>query len=91
MDANKSFAITTSKDILEAFATENRPENIVIALGYAGWGPGQLEKEIKENAWLNGPSDPEVIFHTPIEKRWAKATALLGIDLNHLSHQAGHA
>jgi len=91
LHVNNGFAITTSRDILEAIAENDGPRNLVVALGYAGWGPGQLEREISENAWLSVPSDPDLIFNTPLEQRWEKATALLGIDLKSLSHQAGHA
>ncbi|MBM2829887.1 MAG: transcriptional regulator, partial [Gammaproteobacteria bacterium] len=60
-------------------------------LGYAGWAAGQLEREIKENAWLNGPADSSIIFNTPTEKRWESAAALLGVDLEKLSIDIGHA
>jgi putative transcriptional regulator len=83
--------ITTSKDILLALGTEEAPEKYMVTLGYAGWGPGQLEEEIKENSWLITPADGEIIFNTPIEQRWKKATTMLGIDIAHLSNEIGHA
>ena len=83
--------IATSRDILKAIAGGKGPENSFIALGYAGWGAGQLEQEIKDNAWLNAPSDSSIIFKTPIEQRWEAAVALAGIDLEKLSHNVGHA
>ena len=83
--------ITTSKDILMALGTENAPENFVVTLGYAGWGSGQLEKEISENSWLTTPADADILFDTPYEQRWQKATERLGIDLAHLSNDIGHA
>lgn len=83
--------LTTSRDILEAMASDSGPSRSILALGYAGWGAGQLEREISENAWLNGPADNELIFSTPVEKRWSSAAALLGVDLNLLSTDAGHA
>ena len=67
------------------------PDPALVALGYAGWDPGQLEAEIAGNAWLNAPADPTIIFDTPVEQRWAAATALLGVEPGHLSSYAGHA
>lgn len=83
--------ITTSRDILEALARSEGLDQALVALGYAGWGSGQLEREIAENSWLFGPADPKILFHTPSEQRWAAAAALLGVDLNLLSGEAGHA
>jgi len=83
--------ITTSKDILMALGTEKSPEKYMVTLGYAGWGPGQLEEEIIANSWLTTPADGDIIFNTPIEQRWKKATEKLGFDLAHLSSQTGHA
>lgn len=86
-----SIGITTSRDILEALAKGEGSEHVLVALGYAGWGSGQLEQEIADNAWLSGPADPTILFDTPSEQRWAAAAALLGVDLNLLSGEAGHA
>lgn len=83
--------ITTSKDILLALGTDDAPEQFVVTLGYAGWGPGQLEQELSENSWLTTPADYEILFNTPIEHRWKKATEKLGINLVHLSNDVGHA
>ena len=83
--------LTTSKDILEATARHEGPEQIIVTLGYAGWAPGQLEEEIKQNAWLTVPADPEVIFALPPEERLPAAMHLLGIDMSMLSEEAGHA
>ena len=88
---NENVAITTSRDILTEIAGDNGPQSYLVALGYAGWGAGQLEHEIAENAWLNGPANTEILFETPNEKRWEAAAALLGVDLNLLSGEAGHA
>lgn len=85
------FMITTSKDILMALGTDKAPTSFMVTLGYAGWGPGQLEKELQENSWLTTPADTDIIFHTPIEQRWIKATEKLGIDIAHLSSDVGHA
>ena len=86
-----NIGLTTSRDILEAMANNEGPSRYLLALGYAGWGSGQLEHEIKENAWLNGPADYNIIFDTPIETRWSNAASLLGVDVNTLSSEAGHA
>ncbi len=84
-------AITTSKDILSSIAQGKGPNNTLIALGYAGWGPGQLEKEMGQNAWLSGPADESILFRTPSEQRWEAAAALMGVDLNFISNDIGHA
>jgi putative transcriptional regulator len=83
--------LTTSRDILDALARGAGPENAVIALGYAGWGAGQLEGEMAQNAWLTVPADERLLFDTPLDERWQAACRLLGIDLLHLSSDAGHA
>jgi len=83
--------VTTSQDILTSMAAGNGPARAIVALGYAGWGAGQLEFEIAENAWLSAPATPELLFDTPFEMRWKKAAGLLGIDLANLSIEAGHA
>jgi len=74
-----------------AIASGKGPDNVLIALGYAGWTAGQLEREMAANAWLSTPADGSVIFKTPTPKRWQAAAARLGIDINLLSTQAGHA
>ncbi len=83
--------LTSSKDVLEAVAKGRGPERLLVTLGYAGWGPGQLEDEIGRNAWLTVPAQPSVIFETPAEERLARAYALIGIDPMFLSASAGHA
>jgi putative transcriptional regulator len=88
---NKELMITTSKDILLALGTTDEPEKFMVTLGYASWGPGQLEEELQSNSWLTAPADNDIIFNTPIEQRWKKATNNLGIDLAHLSNEIGHA
>lgn len=84
-------SITTSRDILEAMAHGDGPGQTLVALGYAGWGAGQLEKELQDNAWLSGPADQSILFELPPEQRWEAAAKLLGVDLNLLSNDAGHA
>jgi putative transcriptional regulator len=86
-----SLAITTSRDIIEAIATDTGPEKSLIALGYAGWDRGQLEQEIADNAWLCGPADDSILFDLPITERWAAAAKKIGVDLNLLSTTSGHA
>ncbi len=88
---SRDLMITTSKDILLALGTNKAPEQFMVTLGYAGWEPGQLEKELQENSWLTLPADNEILFKTPIELRWKKATEKLGIDIAHLSTDIGHA
>jgi putative transcriptional regulator len=83
--------LTTSRDILDALARGDGPANAVVALGYAGWAAGQLEDEMAHNAWLTVPADERLVFATPLEERWQAACRLLGVDLLHLSSDAGHA
>ena len=88
---NDSIALTTSKDILQAIANNEGPEDCIVALGYAGWAAGQLEQEMASNTWLSCPADEQIIFNTPIEERWKAAAKLIGIDLSLMSNDAGHA
>jgi putative transcriptional regulator len=83
--------LTTSRDILVSIAEDEGPEDCLIALGYAGWSPGQLESEISDNSWLTLPADSSIIFDTPCHLRMSSAAAKLGVDMNLLSAQAGHA
>lgn len=83
--------LTTSRDILRAIANDEGPGDHLIALGYAGWAAGQLEQELAENSWLTLPGDSDIIFSTPAEQRLGAAAAQLGIDMNLISGQAGHA
>lgn len=91
LDITDNLQLTSSKDILEAIAIDEGPNEHLITLGYAGWGSGQLESEIANNIWLSCPATEDIIFHTPVEKRWESAASLLGIDLQLLSNDAGHA
>ena len=84
-------SITTSRDILEAMARGNGPAQTLVALGYAGWGAGQLEQEMQQNAWLSGPADQAILFDLPADQRWEAAARLLGVDVNLLSSDTGHA
>ncbi len=83
--------VTTSRDVLQALSEGRGPQRTLVALGYAGWAPGQLEQEIANNAWLSGPADTEIMFRLPSEARWEAAAALLGVDLHKLSDEVGHA
>jgi putative transcriptional regulator len=84
-------AMTTSKDVLEALSSGHGPKRLLVTLGYSGWGAGQLEDELGRNGWLTVDASPEIIFDTPVEKRYERALSLLGIDLRMLSQEAGHA
>jgi putative transcriptional regulator len=83
--------MTTSKDILEALSTGAGPRKVFVSLGYSAWAEGQLESEISENSWLTVQADPAVIFDTPIEQRYEKALALLGLQSWMLASGVGHA
>ena len=83
--------MTTSRDVLEALASGAGPRRVLITLGYASWGEGQLESELAENTWLTVPAQPEVVFDTPIAQRYDKALELLGLQAWMLSPEAGHA
>jgi putative transcriptional regulator len=86
-----SVCLTATVDILRAIARGDGPENAVLALGYAGWGAGQLEIELQANGWLNCPADAELIFNTPAELRYEMALRRFGIEPAMLSMEAGHA
>ncbi len=86
-----SIGLTTSKDILEAVARGNGPEQILVTLGYAGWAPGQLEHELAQNAWLTVAARNDILFDLPAEERLPAAMQLLGVDYANLSDVAGHA
>ena len=83
--------LTLSRDVLDALASGDGPSKSLVALGYAGWEPGQLEAEMLENTWLSVPATPELIFDVPFEERWQSAAHTLGIELSRLSIDAGHA
>jgi putative transcriptional regulator len=86
-----SVCLTATIDILRAIARGEGPENAVLALGYAGWGAGQLESEIQANGWLNCPADSELIFSGSVDTRYEMALRKIGIDPGMLSMEAGHA
>ncbi len=83
--------MTTSRDVLEALSGGGGPKRVLITLGYSAWGEGQLETELGENSWLTVDADPAVIFETPVDQRYDKALALLGLQAWMISNQVGHA
>jgi putative transcriptional regulator len=91
LEVSDGIHVTTSRDILEAMAGGDGPENALVVLGYAGWGAGQLEDEMIANAWLTVPANKEILFSIPFEERWQSAAALIGIDINQLGTGYGHA
>ena len=91
LSINSAIGLTTSKDILQAVARGEGPQQIFFTLGYAGWGAGQLESELAQNAWLTVPANNEVLFALPSDERVPAAMHLLGIDFASLSEEAGHA
>ncbi|HZZ35035.1 MAG TPA: YqgE/AlgH family protein [Caulobacteraceae bacterium] len=88
----RGVTLTATRDVLEALASHNRrPRRAVMALGYAGWGPGQLEAELRENVWLTCDPDEGLLFDDDHEHKWSRALAKIGISAEHLSAQAGRA
>ncbi len=83
--------LTATIDILKAIASGTGPHQAILALGYAGWSPGQLESEIQANGWLNCPADPDLIFDPDLDTKYMRALAKIGIDPSHLVNDAGHA
>lgn len=86
-----SVALSNSKDVLQSVARGQGPQSLIVALGCAGWGPGQLESEIMANVWLSCPANEKILFETPSERQWEEAARLMGIDVRLLSGVAGHA
>ena len=88
---NDEIMVTTSRDILSAIARGDGPGQFLVALGYAGWGDGQLESEMRQNAWLSVPADKGIVFESALQNRWEKAVGKLGISINDLHGEGGHA
>lgn len=84
-------AVTTSQDILHAIATGKGPQQFLLCLGYAGWGAGEIEQEVAENDWIIAPFKENILFDIPFDTRWKYSMAELGIDIEHLSTDTGHA
>jgi len=91
ISVSETLSLTTSRDILKAIAEGRGPGKFLIALGYAGWAEEQLETEMKANAWLTTRYDESVVFDTPISQRWKVAADKMGLDINLLTSQVGHA
>lgn len=91
VDPKAPVKVTVSQDILKAIARGDGPKPSLVALGYAGWSGGQLESEIAANAWLLVPTEPSILFETPIKRRWQAAAELIGIDIRQVTSYAGHA
>lgn len=91
MPLDDGLALTATVDILRDIALGSGPDKAMLALGYAGWGPGQLDGELQENSWLSVESDPELLFGAGLDDKWEKALAKLGISASLLSTDAGHA
>jgi putative transcriptional regulator len=91
VQVSDTIQITTSRDILAAIARGEGPPEAIVALGYAGWGAGQLETELQSNAWLTVDADEGVLFDLPYDQRWQAAVGLLGIDPSRLGSESGHA
>ena len=90
MMLSDDIAVTTSQDILTAISKDEGPTDLEVILGYAGWEAGQLDQEILDNSWLSVKATPEILFHTPHDKRWKAAAKLIGIDISKLSSETGH-
>jgi putative transcriptional regulator len=88
---NDHWSITTSRDILAAMAAGEGPQHAMLALGYSGWGAGQLEQELMDNSWLTVEASDRIIFDTPLDERWSAAAGLMGVDPLQLPGYAGHA
>ncbi len=91
LKVSNTLHVTTSRDILAAMARGEGPAETVIALGYAGWDGGQLEDEIRANAWLSAPVESGIIFDLPFKSRWEAAGRLLGVELSRISRLSGNA
>ena len=88
---NNEIMVTTSRDVLSAIASGEGPQQFLVALGYAGWGDGQLESEMRQNAWLSVTADKGILFDSDLQNRWENALGKLGINANDLSEVGGHA
>lgn len=91
MPVSDDICLTATVDILRAISAGRGPRQALMALGYSGWGAGQLEAEIADNGWLTCPADPDLLFDTDIDRKYERVLASLGVDPVRLSHAAGHA
>ena len=83
--------VTTSNDIIRAIATDNGPKDVLVTLGFVGWGENQLDQEVINNTWLVCPYKPELLYDVPFEERWEYAGLTIGVKMNQLSASVGHA
>ncbi|MDP1724408.1 MAG: YqgE/AlgH family protein [Alphaproteobacteria bacterium] len=88
---NKDFGLSATLETLDSMAQGKGPTKCILALGYAGWGPGQLDEELHANGWVSVPGDPSIIFDTDIQNKWNEAFKRLGFDVHMLSEDVGHA
>mgnify|MGYP006271870369 CR=1 FL=1 len=91
LEVAEGVCLTATRDILHAMASDSGPNESLLALGYSGWGPGQLELELRENAWLVGTPDPALLFDTDHGTKWSRALDAIGIRSGHLQSMAGRA
>ena len=91
LTVNQDVGLTSSRDILQAVASEGEPHSVLVSLGYSGWGSGQLEHELAQNAWLTVAADAHILFDLPFEEKLPSAMEKLGIDFSNLAVKAGHA
>ena len=91
LEVGREFAMTTTLDILRAMGKGEGPRQCLLALGYAGWGPGQLDAEIQANGWLSVAADADLVFDPDDDSKWTRALAKLGVSPEMLSGEAGHA
>jgi putative transcriptional regulator len=91
LPVSNDICLTATIDILRAISKGRGPERALMALGYAGWGAGQLEREVQENGWLTCPARPDLLFDADMDSKYDRVVASLGIDLSRLSSVAGHA
>jgi len=91
MRVDDTVALTATLDILKEIASGGGPRRSLLALGYAGWGPGQLDAEIHANGWLSVPADEQLVFDADLDHKWERAIEKIGVDFSKLSGAAGHA
>lgn len=90
-EVDEELVISASRDTLADIAQDAGPSKFLVTLGYAGWEPDQLSAEMNRNDWLVVPYDKDILFNTPVDARWERATNLLGVNPHHLSSHIGHA
>jgi len=91
LEVTPNVSLSRDTRLLEEISRGEGPEQFLFMLGYAGWGPGQLEMELMDNGWLTVPGDPEVLFHTPDESKWKMAAIRYGIDISMFGDVVGYA